>query len=31
MVGPTNQGVDDLIAKDPSAYWDDVATGRSAP
>jgi hypothetical protein len=23
MVGPTNQGVDDLIAKDPSAHWDD--------
>ena len=22
MVGPTNQGVDDLIAKDPDAYWD---------
>jgi Flp pilus assembly protein TadG len=22
MVGPTDQGVDDLIAKDPSAYWD---------
>ncbi len=22
MVGPTTQGVDDLIAKDPSAYWD---------
>ena len=23
MVGPTNQGVDDLIAKDPGAYWDE--------
>jgi len=22
MTGPTNQGVDDLIAKDPYAYWD---------
>jgi Flp pilus assembly protein TadG len=22
MVGPTTQGVDDLIAKDPNAYWD---------
>jgi Flp pilus assembly protein TadG len=22
MVGPTNQGIDDLIAKDPNAYWD---------
>ena len=22
MVGPTNQGVDDLIALDPGAYWD---------
>ena len=22
MVGPTNQGIDELIAKDPSAYWD---------
>jgi hypothetical protein len=22
MVGPTNQGVDDLIAQDPFAYWD---------
>lgn len=24
MVGPTRQGIDDLIARDPSAYWDDV-------
>ena len=24
MVGPTNHGVDDLIARDPNAYWDDV-------
>ena len=23
MVGPTNQGVDDLIAQDPGAYWED--------
>ena len=23
MVGPTNQGMEDLIARDPSAYWDD--------
>ena len=22
MVGPTNQGIDDLIALDPDAYWD---------
>jgi Flp pilus assembly protein TadG len=22
MVGPTTQGIDDLIAKDPDAYWD---------
>jgi Flp pilus assembly protein TadG len=22
MTGPTNQGIDDLIAKDPNAYWD---------
>ena len=25
MVGPTNQGIDDLIAKDPNAYWDTSA------
>ncbi len=24
MVGPTNQGVDDLLATDPGAYWDTV-------
>jgi Flp pilus assembly protein TadG len=24
MVGPTKQGMDDLIARDPNAYWDDV-------
>jgi Flp pilus assembly protein TadG len=24
MVGPTKQGMDDLIAKDPDAYWDTV-------
>jgi Flp pilus assembly protein TadG len=23
MVGPTKQGMDELIAKDPSAYWDE--------
>jgi Flp pilus assembly protein TadG len=23
MVGPTKQGTDDLIAKDPAAYWDE--------
>lgn len=22
MVGPTSDGIDDLIAQDPSAYWD---------
>ena len=25
MEGPTIQGADELIAKDPTAYWDDVA------
>ena len=24
MVGPTQQGIDDLVAKDPNAYWDTV-------
>jgi hypothetical protein len=24
MVGPTNQGMRDLIAQDPDAYWDDI-------
>jgi len=24
MVGPTNQGMRDLIAQDPGAYWDDI-------
>jgi Flp pilus assembly protein TadG len=28
MVGPTNQGVDELLAKDPDAYWD---TGTNSP
>ena len=28
MVGPTNQGVDELLAKDPNAYWD---TGTNSP
>lgn len=23
MVGPTNQGIDDLIGQDPNAYWED--------
>jgi len=23
MVGPTSKGIDDLIAQDPTAYWDD--------
>jgi hypothetical protein len=23
MTGPTNDGIDDLIAKDPNAYWDE--------
>jgi hypothetical protein len=25
MVGPTTQGIDDLLALDPTAYWDDSA------
>ena len=24
MVGPTNQGMRDLIAQDPNAYWDPI-------
>jgi Putative Flp pilus-assembly TadE/G-like len=24
MVGPTNDGIDDLLAQDPGAYWDSV-------
>lgn len=24
MVGPTSQGIDDLIARDPGAYWDNT-------
>lgn len=24
MVGPTKQGMDDLIARDPDAYWDEI-------
>jgi len=36
MVGPTSSGVDDLIAKDPGAYWDDslkkpVSTKNPSP
>jgi Flp pilus assembly protein TadG len=27
MVGPTKQGIDDLIARDPNAYWD-TATNK---
>ena len=35
-VGPTSQGIDDLIAKDPNAYWDDtnkrvVSTMKPSP
>ena len=35
-VGPTSQGIDDLIAKDPNAYWDDtnkrvVSTTKPSP
>ncbi len=26
MVGPTTQGIDDLLAKDPGAYWDTFCT-----
>ena len=29
MIGPTKQGVEELIAKDPNAYWD-TATGQIA-
>ena len=25
MVGPTNQGIDELVAKDPNAHWDTSA------
>jgi hypothetical protein len=28
MVGPTRQGRDDLIARDPDAYWD-ISPGKS--
>lgn len=31
MVGPTNQGIDDLIAQDPNAYWDDVSQSVKSP
>ena len=30
MVGPTNQGIDDLMAQDPNAYWDDARSASSA-
>jgi Flp pilus assembly protein TadG len=31
MVGPTNSGIDDLIAQDPTAYWDDVTNSVKSP
>ena len=31
MVGPTTQGIDDLIAQDPSAYWDDDEAKVKSP
>jgi hypothetical protein len=31
MVGPTIDGVNDLIAQDPNAYWDDVAKVVRSP
>jgi Flp pilus assembly protein TadG len=31
MVGPTNQGVDDLIAQDPTAYWDEDTNSVHSP
>ena len=32
MVGPTSQGIADLVAQDSSAYWDESASdGRGAP
>jgi hypothetical protein len=31
MVGPTNQGIDDLIAQDPGAYWDTTTNSVVSP
>jgi hypothetical protein len=31
MVGPTTQGIDDLIAMDPTAYWDDDTNSVHSP
>jgi Flp pilus assembly protein TadG len=31
MVGPTTQGIDDLIAQDPTAYWDDDTNSVHSP
>jgi len=31
MMGPTNDGIDDLIAQDPTAYWDDDTSKVVSP
>jgi Flp pilus assembly protein TadG len=31
MVGPTNQGIDDLILQDPNAYWDGTKVVSDLP
>lgn len=31
MVGPTAAGIDDLIAQDPAAYWDEVTESVKSP
>jgi hypothetical protein len=31
MVGPTKQGMDDLIALDPTAYWDEATNTVVSP
>ena len=31
MVGPTMDGIDDLMAQDPSAYWDEVSESVKSP
>ena len=31
MVGPTTQGIDDLIAQDPTAYWDEDTNSVDSP
>jgi Flp pilus assembly protein TadG len=31
MVGPTNQGIDELIAQDPGAYWDTTTNSVVSP